>query len=231
MPGVRWQTTRTAVRELRTLDRRLVRAHASRAWANTVLVVLVGGLAALSLIVRSSRFATAALLAGPACLVVALSLSAAEVTRPAVAVAALLVTALAVSLAAAAVCRSHRFLAAALLAVFPAELLVLAAAPQANALAMIGPHPDGGVRFYGVTNQVETLLLVPALLAAALLGRGWLAPILLLGLLTVGAASTGADGGGGVVLTAAFLLLGLRVFAARVTGLRLAASRAQHQPR
>ena len=47
---------------------------------------------------------------------------------------------------------------------------VLAVWPEVNALAAIGPHPDGGGRFYGVTNQVETLLLAPSLAAAALAG-------------------------------------------------------------
>src|SRR3954462_12946403 len=42
--------------------------------------------------------------------------------------------------------------------------------PTWNALAVIGPHPDGGGRFYGVTNQVETLLLAPALVLGALAG-------------------------------------------------------------
>ena len=56
------------------------------------------------------------------------------------------------------------------LAVF---LVVLAAFPETNALAAIGPHPDGGVRFFGVTNQVETLLLAPVLAAAAT-SRRWL---------------------------------------------------------
>ena len=49
----------------------------------------------------------------------------------------------------------------------PLFLVVLVAWPDVNALAAIGPHPDGGGRFYGVTNQVETLLLAPSLAAAA----------------------------------------------------------------
>ena len=47
---------------------------------------------------------------------------------------------------------------------------MLAAWPEVNALAAIGPHPDGGGRFYGVTNEVETLLLAPSLAAAAAAG-------------------------------------------------------------
>lgn len=221
-PALRWTASRAAVDELRTLDRQLSRAHASRGWANAVLVGAVGGLAGLSLAARSATLARAAVLAGPAAVAAALLLSAADLTHPAAAVVALLALTLAASLAVAAFSRGRRLLAAALLAVFPVELVVLAFAPETNALAVIGPHPDGGVRFYGVTNQVETLLLVPALLAGALLGRSRLAPVLLLGLLTVGAARTGADGGGGVVLVAAFLVLGLRLYDKRLSGLRLA---------
>ena len=32
-------------------------------------------------------------------------------------------------------------------------LIVLAAWPEVNALAIVGPHPDGGGRFYGITNR------------------------------------------------------------------------------
>src|SRR5262249_18396503 len=83
-----------------------------------------------------------------------------------------------------------------------AYLVVLVTWPEVNALAIVGPHPDGGGRFYGVTNEVETLLLVPVLpggpLAAAL------------GLVVVGWSKAGADGGGLVVLAAALIALWFR---------------------
>jgi hypothetical protein len=80
-------------------------------------------------------------------------------------------------------------------------LLVLAVFPETNSLASIGPHPDGGVRFFGITNQVETLLLAPVLAAAAA-SRRWLAAIGLLALAAVGWSRAGADGGGVLVLLA-----------------------------
>ena len=43
--------------------------------------------------------------------------------------------------------------------------LVFAFSTETSSLAAFGPHPDGGVRFYGMSNQVETLLLVPAAMA------------------------------------------------------------------
>ena len=82
------------------------------------------------------------------------------------------------------------------LAVF---LVVLAAFPETNALAAIGPHPDGGVRFFGVTNQVETLLLAPVLAAAAT-SRRWLAVVGILALVALGWSRAGADGGGVLVV-------------------------------
>jgi hypothetical protein len=83
-----------------------------------------------------------------------------------------------------------------LLGVFAAALFVLWHWPVTNALATIGPHPDGGHRFYGVTNQVETMLLAPALVAGvaaapfALVAMGW--------------SKAGADGGGLLVYAAGY---------------------------
>jgi hypothetical protein len=82
---------------------------------------------------------------------------------------------------------------------FAAYLLVLVLSPETQALALIGPHPWGAGRFYGISNELETLLLAPALvlgLAAA--------PLVLL---TVGWSRAGGDGGGLLVLLAAYASL------------------------
>ncbi|NUR78272.1 MAG: hypothetical protein HOQ28_18535 [Thermoleophilia bacterium] len=79
---------------------------------------------------------------------------------------------------------------------FGAYLIVLVASPETQSLALLGPHPWGGGRFFGISNEVETLLLAPALvlgLAAA--------PLVLL---TVGWSRAGADGGGLLALLAAY---------------------------
>jgi hypothetical protein len=66
------------------------------------------------------------------------------------------------------------------------------------------------VRFYGISNQVETLLLVPGLLGAALL-RPALVPLVgAFVLIVIGASALGADGGGVLVFGAGFLVLWLR---------------------
>ncbi len=82
---------------------------------------------------------------------------------------------------------------------FLAYLGVLVVSPATQSLALLGPHPWGGGRFYGVSNEVETLLLAPALvlgLAAA--------PLVLL---TVAWSRAGADGGGLLVYLAAYARL------------------------
>jgi hypothetical protein len=98
-----------------------------------------------------------------------------------------------------------RSAAAAIVAFLLAATVVLAVAPDVNALAAIGPHPDGGGRYYGVTNEVETLLLAPTLLAASVLGPAGALPALVL----VGWSRAGADGGGLLVFVAALATLWL----------------------
>ncbi len=94
-------------------------------------------------------------------------------------------------------------------------LAVLGLDPAAVALSPFGPSQAG--RFFGVSNLLETFLLVPALLAAALLGRR-------LGLLAAGVAVVavagnrfGADGGGLLVLLTAYGLLALGLARVRLT--------------
>src|SRR5262249_55915587 len=88
-----------------------------------------------------------------------------------------------------------------------AFLVVLAVWPETNALSTIGPHPDGGGRYFGITNMVETLLLAPALAAAAALG---VLPVAVLTLVLVGWSKAGADGGAVVVFGVAFTVLDVR---------------------
>lgn len=207
---------------LRSLDRRLTEAHDSRGAAAYVVFALVAAFALLALGLRSAFWGRAALLAGPVALVAALTLSALEVARPrSVGLALLGVVALgAPALAAAA--RSRLALAAALLAVFAVYAGVLAFSPETSSLAALGPHPDGGVRFYGISNQVETLLLVPGLLGAALLGVTLLPLVAICVLVVVGASGLGADGGGVLVFAAGYLFLWLRLRGVALTARNLA---------
>jgi hypothetical protein len=98
-----------------------------------------------------------------------------------------------------------------------AYLVVLAVDASAVALSPFGPTQNA--RFYGISNLLETMLLVPALAGAYYLQRrlGWWAFAAVAGLSFVAVAANrfGADGGGAIVLPAAFGLL-----AALLAGLR-----------
>ena len=98
--------------------------------------------------------------------------------------------------------------------VLAAYLLSLGLDAETVALSPLGPSQSG--RFYGINNLLETMLLVPALVGAALLGR---AGVLVgaLALVAVGGNRFGADGGGLIVLAVAYLVLALRLRGIRAT--------------
>src|SRR5206468_4658180 len=74
--------------------------------------------------------------------------------------------------------------------------------PWSLSLAPIGPELTS--RFFGVSNLLEALLLVPALLGTKLLTErfGWIAftPIAMLSLATIAENRLGSDGGGAIVV-------------------------------
>jgi mono/diheme cytochrome c family protein len=94
-----------------------------------------------------------------------------------------------------------------------AYLLVLGLDAEAVALSPFGPSQAG--RFYGVSNLLETMLLVPALLGPALLGRLGVA-VAGLALVAVAGSRFGADGGGLLVLLAAYATLLVRTRGTRL---------------
>jgi hypothetical protein len=205
-----------AERTLAQLDRRLRDVHGARDWASLVVVAGALGFALVALAARSGIAGRAAVLVAPAALGAALLLSALDEPSP------LLLTVIAVPAAVAAALLDRLTLGVVLVGFLAAFLFVLVAWPEVNSLAMIGPHPDGGGRFYGVTNQVGTLLLVPMLLAAALLGRRALLPVALLAIVTIGWSRAGADGGGAIVVACGFVVLAWRLLGMRVTARRVA---------
>ena len=210
-PVIRSRESRDAVGALADLDRRLQRSHDARTGATIVLVAVTLVLAALGLLLQSRFLARAGLAAIPSALTVALVLAGAGVSRPGVAVAALAAGSIVLAFLVAA---RGAALQPSLLVFLVGFLIVLAASPETNALAIIGPHPDGGGRYYGVTNQVETLLLVPILASVALAPPLWLLPLGLLSLVLVGWSKAGADGGGIAVVLA--VLAAFWVFRERI---------------
>ena len=187
--GLRSRADAHPERTLRSLDRRLAVAHDARNWATVTLMLSTLALAGAALLTRSRYLARAALLAVPAGLATVLVLSAVDSTS---------LSLFAVLILGGALAAAFLPLRPVLLVFLAGYLVALAAWPEVNALAIVGPHPDGGGRFYGVTNEVETLLLAPAL-AAGPAG-------LVLGLLITGWSKAGADGGGLVVFAVALLV-------------------------
>ena len=90
-----------------------------------------------------------------------------------------------------------------LLAAYAVSMLVR---PSTLSLAPIGPELTS--RFFGVSNLLETWLLFPALLGAALLAKrfGPLAFLAIggLALATIAENALGSDGGGAIVVGVAF---------------------------
>jgi mono/diheme cytochrome c family protein len=93
-------------------------------------------------------------------------------------------------------------------AILAAYLLAMGLDPETVALSPFGPSQSG--RFYGVNNLLETMLLAPSLVGAALLGRAGIG-VAALAFVTIGGNRFGADGGGVVVLAVAYLVLALRL--------------------
>jgi mono/diheme cytochrome c family protein len=199
-PSIRSSPDRDVVADLQALDTRLTRVHNDRGWT---LVTVVLTIVFLALVLPR-----AAVLAGAAAVTASLLLSWAGATRFWVVIPAMagLTTLLAVAAAA------HRRYVPGIVALFLAAFtVVLAADPELNSLAVLGARPDGGGRFYGIGNQVETVLLVPVLAAAAIGGVRWLLALTVLSIVTIGWSKAGADGGGILVYATALGVLGLRL--------------------
>lgn len=223
-PRIQARPARNPIAHLARLDERMADSHDARIAAMIVLAALMGSLGLLALWTRSPLLGRAAFLVAPACVAIAVLLSAVAATTPWVAVLVLALAAPAAALGTSALLRSRLPLALGLAALFVFLFAVMWARPEWNTLAVIGPHPDGGGRFHGLTNQVETLLLSPALVFGALVGLRALPAVALAIAAGVAASRMGADGGGLVVYLAGFLVLGLRV--ARMPALRAAAATA-----
>ena len=217
-PPIRAREDSNAAATLARLDTRFARAHDARTGATLVLVGWLVAFSALGVLVRSAIAGRAAVLVAPTALLGALLLRAAGVDDPAT-----VVVALAIVTGAGSLLLGLRPgpLVPSVTCFLLAFLVVLAVWPEVNALAAIGPHPDGGGRFFGVTNQVETLLLVPSLAAAAAAGVAGAVAIGLLLLVTVGWSRIGADGGGLLVVASAFAALVAGIARVRITPARV----------
>ncbi len=210
-PPIRAEPDRDAFDDLRKLDEHLTRVHHDRGWVFVTVVLTIIALAAFA--------PSAAGLGGTAAVTASLLLSWAGATRFGLVTAAMAVLTIVLAVAGSL----RRSLVPAVVAAFLAAFtIVLAVDPDLNSLAVLGARPDGGGRFYGVGNQVETLLLPPVLLAAAIGGLPWLAPLAALAFVAIGWSKAGADGGGLLVFATALGVLGVHLRGLSVTPRRLA---------
>jgi hypothetical protein len=96
-----------------------------------------------------------------------------------------------------------------LVGVLAAYLVSMGVDERWVALSPLGPTQNA--RFYGLSNLLATLLLVPALAGAVLLARRFglwaFLGVAALSLVTVAGSSFGADGGGAIVLLVGFAVL------------------------
>jgi mono/diheme cytochrome c family protein len=185
--------------DLRALDLRLTQVHRVRGWTAVVVVLTL-----LALVAVAPR---AAVVGGASAIAASLVLAWVGATRFWVVLAAMIALTAGLAIVGSLRKRLVPWTVAAFLVVF---VVVLAADPELNSLGVLGARPDGGGRFYGIGNQLETLLLAPVIAAAALVGERWFFPFAALTLFTVGWSTAGADGGGVLVFGTAFAFLALR---------------------
>ena len=214
-PPIRSDPDGDAVADLNALDNRLTRVHHDRGWVETAVVLTILALVAVA--------PPAAVLGGAAAIVGALLLSWAGATRFWLVILAMV--ALTIGLAVSGSVR-RRLLPISVMLFLGAYLAVLTLSSETNSLSVLGARPDGGGRFYGIGNQLETLMLAPVIAAVAIAGLPWLVPIGVLALVTVGWSKAGADGGGLVVFAVALAVLALRLPPVALTWRRAAAAAA-----
>lgn len=193
------------LRLLAQLDHRL---HANNRLKFPALFIVAGVLLLLGLL-RHRAAATAI----PAALLVNAVLGVAGVANEVLICAALSAGTLAVASSLARVCRNDRSLLALYLGVLLLHALLFALRPEWLAITPLGPTQNQ--RFWGIGNQMETLLLAPMLTAAALAYRRFgavgfaLAALLAVVLMTDN--RLGADGGGAIVIGVALAVLATRL--------------------
>ncbi len=174
-----------------------------------VLFILAGVLLALALLGLR-----AAVTAVPAALLVNLALGMGQVSNEVLLCAAISAGTVLVALGLARLCRSESALLALYGGVVALYAFVMVTRPEWQAVNPLGPTQNS--RFWGIGNQVETLLLAP-LLAGAFLARrrfGILGFVVfgVFGLVVMTDNRLGADGGGAIALGIALAVLGTRLF-------------------
>jgi hypothetical protein len=206
-----WQAAVHPVAALKKLNAQI---HANNRLKLPALIIL----ACLVALLAGVR-ARAALTAVPAALLVNIALGAMQVSNEVAILAVLIIATIAGSVWLARVCSSDLLLLLLFVGVLLLHLYLLTTRPTWIALTPFGPTQNS--RFWGLGNQLSTLMLVPMIAAAVIaarrvgaLGFGAVA-LFSIGLMTDN--RLGSNGGGAVVLVVAFAFLGAKTLR---TGLR-----------
>lgn len=156
---------------------------------------------------------SAARTAIPAALLANLLVGALHVTNEVAIVAVFLVATVLGALWLARVCRDDLALLGVIAVVLLAYMLVFAKRPEWAAVTPLGP--DQNLRFWGIGDQIATLLIAPLLTGAVIAHRrlGWFGftAFSLLGLFVMIDNRLGANGGGAIGLGLALAVLGARL--------------------
>ncbi len=205
------------VARLRDLDGRIDENNSTRELGSLLVWVLICVLAAL--LPRS------AVLAFPCALAANLLLGAAGISDSVAVVSIFVLSVACAAPLVALVARSPDAVGLLCAASLVGYLVAFAVDGRWVALSPLGPTQNA--RFYGLSNLLETFLLVPAFVGAALLGRRhWslFAGVAGLSFVVVAGSRFGADGGGAVVLAAGYAVLAVALAEARGRVLVVAAA-------
>lgn len=206
--GLGWTPDGNGAARVSALDDRISANNQYRIPATFLVVVLV--------LVLTLAWPRAGLLGFGAVLGANLLLGLAAVSDPWAVLPLLGVAVLAGGVFLAYALRSPLAMGLFLSAVLVGYLIALGAGP-AVALSPFGPTQNG--RFFGLSNLLETMLLVPAFTAgtflARKLGAAGFGAVALIAFVAVAGNRFGADGGGAIVLAVGFAVLGSLLWEAR----------------
>jgi hypothetical protein len=218
--GLSWVPAKASVADLGRLDAqihgedRLKYAGVFIAAALVILFALLGWSAARTAI--------------PAALLANLVLGALQVTNEVAIVAVFTAATVVGALWLARVCSDGLALLGLIVTVLLAYTLLFAIRPGWAAITPLGP--DQNLRFWGIGDQIATLLLAPLLMGAVIARQqlGWLgfAAFSLLGLWVMTDNRLGANGGGAIGLGLALALLGARLYRRGLLAIVVAAAAA-----
>jgi len=203
--GMSWTPSRFSVAHLERLDGqihgedRLKYAGLFIAAAIAILLALLGWDAVRTAI--------------PAALLANLALGALHITNEVAIVAVFTSLSALGALGLARFCRDDLRLLGLIVFVLLAYLVVFVSRPELAAVTPLGP--DQNLRFWGIGDQIATLLLAPLLMGAVIARQrlGWVgfAAFSLLGLFVMADNRLGANGGGAIGLGLALAVLGTRL--------------------